>query len=172
MAGIVGPTDTGAERGRFMARRKFAWIKQHSAGGVVVRTNRGVAEYLAIMPAHRERWQLPKGTVDRGESVEQAARREVREEGGVEATIVGDLGPISFFYRMAGQRYAKTVNFFLMRYEGGDPSEHDHEVKEARWFRLGEPEHLAFPSERNLVIRARELVEQGLLNRAATSPSP
>ncbi len=132
------------------------WIKQHSAGGVVVRGSGELTEFVAIKPAHRNRWQLPKGTIDRGETPEQAAVREVREEGGVHARIIGDLGPIHFWYQMGGRRYAKTVDFYLMRYESGDPADHDHEVEEARWLPLSDGARLAFESERSLVAKARE----------------
>lgn len=138
-----------------------SWIKQHSAGGVVVRGSGTEAEFLAIKPAHRNRWQLPKGTIDGGETPEQAAVREVREEGGVHARIVQDLGPIHFWYQMGGRKYSKTVDFYLMTYESGDPADHDHEVQEARWLSLRNEDRLAFPSERSLVTKARALLEGG-----------
>jgi 8-oxo-dGTP diphosphatase len=137
-------------------RTRQSWIKQFSAGGVVVRGNAEHAEFLAIKPSHRDRWQLPKGTIDPGESAQDAAVREVQEEGGVTGTILEDLGTINFFYRMSGLGYNKTVHFYLMRYQSGDPANHDHEVREARWFPLAEPNVLAFASERGLVARARE----------------
>lgn len=138
--------------------RRPSWIQQHSAGGVVVRREGSEAEFLAIKPAHRDRWQLPKGTIDQGETPEQAALREVREEGGVDGRIMADLGPIRFHYQMGGKRFVKTVDFYLMSYEGGDPADHDHEVQDARWFPLHDSATLAFPTERGLVERARELL--------------
>ena len=140
------------------AWHKTPRIRQHSAGGVVVRGDSGESEFLAIKPAHRDRWQLPKGTIDRGETSRQAAVREVREEGGVHARIVSDLGPIQFFYQTGGQRFAKTVDFYLMTYESGDPADHDHEVQEARWFPLRDAATLTFPTERGLVERARHVL--------------
>jgi 8-oxo-dGTP pyrophosphatase MutT (NUDIX family) len=139
-------------------RTRQSWIKQFSAGGVVVRGTLDDAEFLAIKPSHRDRWQLPKGTIDAGESSGVAALREVREEGGVVGTIIEDLGAINFFYRMSGLGYNKTVDFFLMRYESGDPADHDHEVQEARWFPLNNPNVLAFASERGLVERSRKVL--------------
>lgn len=88
--------------------------------------------------------------------------REVREEGGVSAHIIGDLGSINYVYWMNGRRYAKQVDFYLMEYESGNPSDHDHEVQEARWFPLGEGNRLAFPSEQALVAKARKLNPRGL----------
>jgi 8-oxo-dGTP pyrophosphatase MutT (NUDIX family) len=132
---------------------------------VVVRQQAGSPEFLAIQPANRNRWQLPKGTIDRGESSQQAAVREVREEGGVEGSIVADLGPIRFFYHMGGRRFAKTVDFYLMSYVSGDAADHDHEVQEARWFPLSHADVLAFPTEREIVERARQIL------REASSPA-
>ncbi len=131
-------------------------------------------EFLAIKPAHRDRWQLPKGTIDAGESPEMAAVREVHEEGGVSAEIIADLGPIRFWYRMAGRQYVKTVDFFLMRYMSGDPADHDHEVQEARWFPLEDVDLLAFRDERAVVTRARDLLSglEGANPREVASPGP
>jgi 8-oxo-dGTP pyrophosphatase MutT (NUDIX family) len=136
------------------------WIEQRSAGGVVVRNGERGCEFLAIKPAHRNRWQLPKGTIDKGESPTQTAVREVREEGGVHATIVEELGPIRFRYHMDGRRFVKTVTFYLMTYVSGDPSDHDHEVQDVRWFPLSDWECLAFPTERGLVKRSADMVDK------------
>jgi 8-oxo-dGTP pyrophosphatase MutT (NUDIX family) len=147
------------------------WTQQHSAGGVVVRAAGGTMEFLAIKPAHRDRWQLPKGTIDRGETPPQAALREVREEGGVDGRILADLGPIRFFYQMGGGRFVKTVDFFLMVYEGGSPDDHDHEVQEARWIPMEQLGRLAFPSERGVVRKAQAILNrQGFLNPPGEAP--
>jgi 8-oxo-dGTP diphosphatase len=145
-----------------VASQKPAWIRQHSAGGVVLRASGDELDFLAIKPAHRDRWQLPKGTIDSGETPRQTAVREVREEGGVSAHIIGDLGSINYVYWMNGRRYAKQVDFYLMEYESGNPSDHDHEVQEARWFPVDEGNRLAFPSEQALVAKARKLNPRGL----------
>ncbi len=146
--------------GRATGRFKPPWIRQHSAGGVVLRRRGDSVQFLAIKPAHRDRWQLPKGTIDAGETPRQAALREVREEGGVNARIIDDLGPIHFVYQMGDRRYSKTVDFFLMGYLDGNPADHDHEVQAARWFPLSDDNRLAFPTERSLITRARALLEE------------
>ena len=132
-------------------------IPQHSAGGVVFRCSedgRGM-DVLLIQPAGRDRWQLPKGHIDDGETAETAAVREVREEGGVDARILGALEPIRFFFQMGGQRYVKTVRFFAMAYESGSEQDHDREVDEARWVSTAEATGLlTFESEQDLVRQA------------------
>ncbi len=58
-----------------------------SAGGVGVRSRDGGGFDVALILTHERRWQLPKGWIDEGESAEETAVREVREEAGVAAEI-------------------------------------------------------------------------------------
>lgn len=118
-------------------------------------------EFLAIKPAGHDRWQLPKGRIDRGESSQAAAVREVREEGGVDAEIVAGLGPIRYFYRSSSRGVAKTVDFYLMRYTVGDTAAHDSEVDEACWPGVDDIERLTFETERDVVRKAWALLESG-----------
>jgi len=100
---------------------------------------------------------LPKGHVDEGETPEQAAAREVREEAGVEAELVGKLGDVRYWYQRDGRRIPKVVSFYLFSYRSGDPSDHDHEIEEARWMPLEEAKTaLSYPGEREMIERAIE----------------
>jgi periplasmic divalent cation tolerance protein len=131
-----------------------------SAGGVVYRRQgRGVE--VALIHT-RGRWGLPKGHVEPGESSEQAALREVREETGIEGRVARKLGEIRYSYRekRAGQqeqvKINKRVHFYLLRYLRGDVRDHDHEVDEARWFPIDEAlRSLRFATERKMVNRAK-----------------
>jgi len=129
---------------------------------VVFRAGTGDAFDVALILTHERRWQLPKGWVEPDESPEQAAIREVREEAGVEAELVGRLDTIEYWYRSKydpGEpvRVHKFVHFFLLRYVGGSTDDHDHEVQEARFVPIDEAaQMLAFPSERKLVEMARD----------------
>lgn len=131
------------------------YVSEHSAGGIVTCKRDGEAMVLLIKPHNRDYWQLPKGAIDPGETREEAAIREVREETGVDASIVRTLDPITFFYQRKGQKYVKTVDFFLMEYHSGSPEDHDREVDEARWFEAEDAlEMLTFESERNVLKAA------------------
>ncbi len=98
---------------------------------------------------------LPKGHADAGESDLQAAIREVREEGGVEVELAGELGEIRYWYSRGGRSVPKTVAFFLFYYAAGDPADHDDEVEEARWVPLSEARTaLSYAGEREIIDRA------------------
>lgn len=134
---------------------------QISAGGVVFRLpDEGpTAEVALISVGDPPRWQLPKGLVDSGETPEVAALREVREEAGVDATVVERLETVEYWYQAtdAGKRvrYHKFVHFFLMEYVSGDVADHDHEVNEASWLEIGKAlEFIAFKSERAVLEKA------------------
>ncbi len=137
-----------------------------SAGGIVVRYEAS-EPWLVVGSRRRERdgrtWTLPKGTPDAGETLEETALREVREETGLEVRITGPLDSIEYTFSQSGTRIHKTVHYFMMEPVGGDLSGHDHEFDEVRWIRFEEaPAMLTFETERTLVGQAaRRLVEVG-----------
>jgi 8-oxo-dGTP pyrophosphatase MutT (NUDIX family) len=136
---------------------------QISAGGVAFRKRDGRTEVALIAVGEKNRWQLPKGLVGAGEATEEAARREVREEAGVETELVELIEKVEYWYvstsRGARVRFHKYVYFYLLRYLRGDVRDHDHEVNEARWVTIEEAEEmLAFKGERQVIARAREML--------------
>jgi 8-oxo-dGTP pyrophosphatase MutT (NUDIX family) len=133
-----------------MSTERF--IRETSYGGVVLRD----AEVLVITPAGKRRVTgLPKGGPRPGETGEQTAAREVREETGVTAEVRDFLGDVTYWYRRGGRRVFKTVHFYLFDYVSGSTEDHDHEVEEARWIPLSEARTaLSYPGERALIERA------------------
>jgi 8-oxo-dGTP pyrophosphatase MutT (NUDIX family) len=121
---------------------------------------------LVIVPTRRAAdgslvLALPKGHLDDGESPEQAAEREVREETGVSAELVRELGEVRYWYVRGGRRVAKSVFFYLFRYLAGDPEDHDDEVLEARWVDLERAcAELTYAGEREMAERALALTRQ------------
>ena len=131
-------------------------LRETSYGGVVVRGD----EVLVITPAGKRRVTgLPKGGPNPGESGEQTAAREVREETGVTATVREPLGDVNYWYRRGGRRVYKTVHFYLCDFVSGSTDDHDHEVTEARWVPLARAaDELTYPGERDMVANAIELL--------------
>jgi 8-oxo-dGTP pyrophosphatase MutT (NUDIX family) len=136
--------------------------RELSAGGVVVRDG----QVVVIVPTRRAAdgssvLALPKGHVDPGESELEAATREVREETGVVAEPVCELGQSRYWYRRDGRTVSKTVHFYLFSYVQGDTADHDDEVEQARWIDLSEArEQLTYPAERDMVARALEQLDK------------
>jgi len=120
-------------------------------GALIGRTNR----------RGRLLWSLPKGHLEDGETLEQAAVREVAEETGIHGSIIGSLGIIDFWFVVDGRRVHKTVHHFLMRAIGGELSDDDIEVTEVAWFPLPDiSEQLAYSDERNLLDQADRLLRE------------
>lgn len=105
-------------------------------------------------------WALPKGTPDSGETIEETALRETREETGLEVAIEAPISSIRYFFVRGSTRFHKTVHFFLMRPVGGALELHDREFDEVRWAPV--PEALALlthATERSVVEAALRLIE-------------
>ena len=134
----------------------------------MVRRLRGRWWLAAIRPGGKPEgvWALPKGLVDAGEPPAEAAGREVEEETGVQAELVGKLGDVKYVYsRRGGARVFKVVSFFLFRYRRGRlgdiPPEHRHEIEEARWLPLEDaPRLLAYRGEREMAELAQTTLER------------
>jgi 8-oxo-dGTP pyrophosphatase MutT (NUDIX family) len=141
--------------GRGIVRRRRP-PEERSAGGVVLRGE----ETLVVVPTRRSAsgarvLALPKGHLDAGETAEQAAQREVREEGGVDAELIERLGEVRYRYRRDGRVISKSVHFFLFAFRGGSTDDHDHEIEEARWMDLARAAtELSYAGEREMASRA------------------
>jgi 8-oxo-dGTP diphosphatase len=100
----------------------------HAAGGLVVRDDGRIA---VIHRPRYDDWSLPKGKLDPGESFEDAARREVEEETGVRARIVGELDPARY---VDNKGRDKLVRWYRMALDG-EPADFvpNDEVDELRW---------------------------------------
>jgi len=137
--------------------------REFSAGGVVVRDG---SDVVVIVPTRRAAdgsrvLALPKGHVDPGETPVQAAEREVREETGITAEPVTELGQTRYWYRRDGRTIGKTVSFFLFEHSGGDIADHDEEVEEVRWISLQEASSsLTHAAEREMVDLAIAYLEK------------
>jgi 8-oxo-dGTP pyrophosphatase MutT (NUDIX family) len=144
------------------SRRRIPTQREVSAGGVVYR--RGGDDIEVVLASRRTRrgdlaWGLAKGGIEPGESREDAAVREVREETGLDATIEADLGDTKYIYVWEDVRIRKRVHFFLMRHVGGDVDDRDDEMEEIRWFPLERAlKRAAYRGEREVLARAAELL--------------
>ena len=134
-----------------------------SAGGVAIRNENGRVEIAIIQTSKEGRWQLPKGLIDPGETPEQAAIREVREEAGITCEIVEKIDSVDYWYvdrwGTEPMRVHKYVHFYLMKYISGDVGDHDDEVIDVRWSDIEQAINtLAFNDEKNMVKKANDVL--------------
>ena len=106
-----------------------------AAGGVVRRREDGRVHTVLVHRPRYDDWTLPKGKLLDGESFEEAATREVREETGLECRIDGEL-PASRYTDQHGA--SKVVRYWLMEALDGHDLHPTDEVDEARWFTISE----------------------------------
>jgi len=132
-----------------------------SAGGVVYR--RVPAGIEVAIAEQRDRitqqttTRLPKGKIDPGESAEDAAVREVAEEIGLRALIVGSLGSVEYEYAQDSKRVHKQVHYFLMEWMPGETLELDGEMDRTYWCPIDEAAmKLTFETEQHAITRAKE----------------
>ena len=156
-----------------------------SAGGVVYRRVNGQLEavlcgrHMFTQPSSKEtkgkghasspdevtgkkiRWSLAKGTPDAGETLEETALREVREETGLEVEIDAPIGSIEYWFTERGSkdRCHKTVHFYLMATRGGSTDQHDPEFDVVEWFPYDEAlEAVGYPNEVDVLRKALALI--------------
>lgn len=111
--------------------------REVSAGGIVYKKEGDKILWLVTQHSQHKGWSFPKGLIgdkEKNEPKEEAALREVEEEGGIKAKIINNT-PVEtkYKYRFEDCLVDKSVYYFLMEYESGDPKDHDWEVSEAKF---------------------------------------
>lgn len=127
-----------------------------SAGGVAVRQGAAGHEVVICGRDSDRVWGLPKGTPNEGESLEEAAVREVSEETGLKVEIIKKVGVAEYWFARNGIRYHKWVHHYLMRTTGGSTADHDSEYDRVEWLPIEEAiRTLTFDNDKKIVEQVR-----------------
>jgi len=140
-----------------------------SAGGVVYRLTEKGMEVVLCGRTAENLWGLPKGTPEPGEELLEAAKREVREETGLDVAVKEEIGSIRYWFarKEEGVRYHKTVFHYLFVPVGGSLESHNAEYDRAEWFPVEEALRiLSYPNEAEIVREAADIVERRLAAEA------
>ena len=120
-----------------------------AAGGLLIDERR------RVLLVHRHRYDdrsFPKGKLDPGETIEEAALREVKEETGLTCRIIRKLAASRYRTRLNGKLHWKVVHLFLMERTGGRIRVPKHEVDRAAWLDLDEAMRLlSYEQDRKLL---------------------
>src|SRR3972149_7908804 len=128
--------------------------REFSAGGIVFNDK---GQVLLTKNSQNKHWSFPKGLIDPGQTTKEAALREVKEEGGIEAEIIDKIGYSKYVYTFNNEKIFKIVTYFLMKYLSGDPKDHDWEVEEAGWYEPGDAlKQLTFSQDKEHLKKALE----------------
>ena len=140
-------------------------VREYSAGGLVFDERGRVAIIARHSRSGHLEWCLPKGHIEKGETPQQTAVREVHEETGILGEVVDSIATIDYWFTGTTQRVHKLVHHFALRQTGGhltvegDP---DHEAEDAIWVDFTDLDSvLSYPNERKIAwLYARKLNRQ------------
>jgi len=150
------------------SRANLVRVEETSAGGFVLAADGSLRVALIGRLSRNGRidWCVPKGHPEGSETLEEAAVREVEEETGLKAEIVGALGTINYEFSASGKLIAKTVHHYLLKQIGGDltvEGDPDQEAVDVRWFSIDDlNQKLAHENERRMARGVVEWVERNL----------
>ena len=140
--------------------------EDHSAGGVAYRrlAESGVLELALIATHGGQRWQLPKGSCEPGETSVETAIREVEEEVGLLTVNEQFLKTIDYWYwdtyrKEVPELVHKVVDFYLLRMVGGELCDDSYEVDAVGWFTPEQAlQMLTFGGEQSVVQMASDVL--------------
>lgn len=149
---VIVVTTTDLEQLKKVFFSKFTII---TAGGGIIRN--GANEILMIF--RRGKWDLPKGKLDEGETIEECSVREVREETGLtEISVLDKLTTTYHTYREKGKHILKESHWYIMSYHGFETAipQVEEQITEIRW--VGQDEMSKFFENTYPIIQ--EIIEQ------------
>jgi len=140
----------------------FQTKRQISSGGIIFKKEKNRIKVVLISRKDNTIWCLPKGKVEKRETPKETAKRETKEETGIEGEVVKKINFIHYFYTVkeTNTRFSKTVYFYLLRYKGGSVKDHDKEVDRAEWVDIDEAiKRLTYSSEKETMKKAKLMLE-------------
>lgn len=111
-------------------------VREPTAGGVIFRRGKNNEVEILLIQDAKNRWTIPKGHIEEGESAKETAEREIREETGLaEMKVMNWLGKINFRYRRGSSLVLMTTDIFLVRALGKtDELKAEDWMNGIRWF--------------------------------------
>lgn len=138
-------------------------VREPTAGGIIFRRDEsGGVEILLIQDA-KDRWTIPKGHIEPGETAQQTARREIGEEVGLfDIELLGWLGKIHFRYRRLDKLVLMTTQIYLVRAgKDSDKIKEEEWMKDVRWFKFQDAlDAIEYEDIGKLMLLAKKRIRQ------------
>ena len=115
-------------------------VREPTAGGVVFRRNKDDEVEILLIQDAKDRWTIPKGHIEEGETAQQTAKREIGEEAGLTDTeVYGWLGKIHFRYRRVDKLVLMTTQIYLVKAVGDtDAIQKEEWMNGIKWFKFAD----------------------------------
>ena len=136
--------------------------REATAGGVVYRMTRNGKLQVMLYQDQRNRWTIPKGHVEEGETAQQTAIREIGEEVGLHGIVpVCWLGKVNFRYRRENKLVLMTMQVYLFRAGKEDIPKKEEWMQNARWFDFDDAvDEVEYEDTGKLILLARNRLRQ------------
>ena len=130
---------------------------EKSCGAIVYRNIGGTIRYLLIKNRRSSNWSFPKGHIEKGESLEETAIREVREEAGIKIDIFPDFMSKSQY--TVQNKIQKTVHIFVATTKDEQTKIQYEEIEDYIWLPYESAhKHLKFENDKNILTDARDFL--------------
>lgn len=138
-------------------------VREPTSGGIVFRHGKdGAIEILLIQDA-KDRWTIPKGHIEEGETASQTARREIGEEAGLhDVDMLGWLGKIHFRYRRIDRLVLMTTQIYLVRVRtDGNEIQKEEWMNGIKWFPFTEAlDLIEYEDIAKLMLKAKTRIRE------------
>jgi len=113
-------------------------VREPTAGGIIFRRDKDDGIEILLIQDGKDRWTIPKGHIEEGETAQQTTRREIKEEAGLDnVDILGWLGKIYFRYRRVDKLVLMTTQIYLVRAKGDTNAiQKEDWMKDIKWFKF------------------------------------
>lgn len=132
-------------------------LHEKSCGGIVYRKYHGNTEILLIKHINSGHWSFPKGHVESGETEVQTARREIKEETGIDVLVDPTFRELVTYSPKKDTQ--KVVVYFIAKAKSGPLVPQENEIAEAKWVEINlAADMLAYDNDRCIVNKAKKWI--------------
>lgn len=138
-------------------------VREPTAGGIVFRKNQQDEVEILLIQDAKDRWTIPKGHIEEGETAQQTAKREIGEEAGLtNVEVIGWLGKIHFRYRRVDRLVLMTTQIYLVRAKGDtDAIKKEEWMNGIKWFSFHDAlDEIEYEDIGKLMLLAKKKIRQ------------
>lgn len=138
-------------------------VREPTAGGIVFRRAKDKSVEILLIQDAKDRWTIPKGHIEEGETAQQTAKREIGEEAGLQdVDVLGWLGKIHFRYRRIDKLVLMTTQIYLVRAKGDtDAIKKEEWMNGIKWFKFHDAlEAIEYEDIGKLMLLAMKRIRQ------------